>query len=154
MLLKKLAIISLGLGGAATIYVVIARWAVTGELDPGSYEVPSLAGWGKIFSVLLLGTLGVAYLVWRRPVIQAQAILETSPLGTGQPSLPLVDWKLYLKTLAATELVAVIGMALLSFSGRRLENGDSLGVLVSGGIVALVIHLLILARRGERDHSR
>ncbi|MEE9296221.1 MAG: hypothetical protein V3W34_14840 [Phycisphaerae bacterium] len=116
----------------------------------GGYEVPSLTGWGKIFSVLLLAALGVAYLVWRRPVLQAQAILETSPLGTGPQSGPLVDWSLYFKTLLGIEAAALIIVGVLSWTGRPLVWVDTWGVFGAGAIVAMVIHLLILARGGDR----
>lgn len=109
-------------------------------------SVPSLTVWGKMFSGLLLATLGVAYLVWRRPVLQAQAILETSPLGTGRPAPPLVDWMLYLKTLLATEFVAAVGLLIARSAIGPMAMLDMLGVLGSGAIVALVVHLLLLAR--------
>ena len=109
------------------------------------HEIPSLTTWGKIFSVLLLAAFGVAYLVWRRPVLQAQAILETSPLGAGCRCAPLVDWMLYLKTVIGVETVALLVVWALSRMGRPLAWVDTLGVLGSGAIVAMVLHLLILA---------
>jgi hypothetical protein len=119
----------------------------------GAYEIPSLTAWGKIFSVLLLVALGVAYIVWRRPIVQAQAILETSPLGVGQP-VTLVDWSLYFRTLLAIEVLALCGIGTLRIVGRPLAALDMLGVIASGAIVALVVHLLWLARGGrERDKS-
>ncbi len=113
-------------------------------------ELPSLQIWGKIFSGLLLGTIGVAYLVWRRPVMQAQAILETSPLGTGSPSPPLIDWSLFIRTCIVVE--ATLGVSLWAFSamlGRGIAMLDVLGVLGAGVIVSFVAHLLLLGR-GER----
>ncbi len=129
----------------------IALWEPPATPPLGTYEVPSLTAWGKIFSVLLLAALGVAYLVWRRPVVQAQAILETSPLGPGQSSLPLVDWRQYFKTAAVIEIVALLGVGVLRLVHHPLSGVDTLGVLASGAIVALVVHLLILARSGGRD---
>ncbi len=118
-------------------------------------EIPTLTAWGKIFSVLLLAALGVAYLVWRRPVMQARAILETSPLGTRDRSTTLVDWGLYVKALIALDGLALIAVAALKLSGRTVGGIDVLGVLASGAIVAFVVHLLILGRGTDStDHDR
>lgn len=113
-------------------------------------EIPSLTAWGKIFSMLLLAALGVAYIVWRRPVVRAQAILETSPLGTGSAAPPLVDWFLYTKLFLLINGMAVLVIMALRLSGRILNLLDTLGVLASGAIVAFVVHLLLLSRR---DHD-
>lgn len=40
------------------------------------HEVPSLTQWGKIYALLLLAALGVAYLVWRRPIMQALSLIH------------------------------------------------------------------------------
>ncbi len=118
----------------------------------GALEVPSFTFWGKLFAMLLLAALGVAYLVWRRPVVQAQAILETSPLGAGHQPPALVDWSLYVKTLIVIEALALVGIGLTRVVFRPLSVTDTLGIVASGAIVALVVHLLILARSGsERD---
>ena len=111
-------------------------------------EVPSLTVWGKVFSCLLLAALGVAYLVWRRPVVKAQAILETSPLGSEEQACPLVDWVLYVKTLLVVNLLALAGIWVFRLAGYPLTGVDTLGILASGAIVAFVIHLLLLSRRG------
>lgn len=112
-------------------------------------EVPSLTSWGKVFSLLLLGALGVAYLVWRRPVVQAQAILETSPLGPVQVSPVLVDPVLYLKVLVFTELAGIGLVCGVRWLGRAVSTVDTVGVLASGAIVAFVVHLLWLGRRSS-----
>ena len=121
----------------------------SGDLAPGRYPVPTLTAWGKIFSILLLGALGVAYLVWRRPVVQAQAILETSPLGMSQPAPPLVSWPTYFLAFVLTEVVAMAGVWGWALAGHPIQQIDVLGVLASGAIVAFVIHLLILGHRGD-----
>lgn len=151
--MKSLVLWSLGalvvVPAALMVGTVLASSAV--ELSTGRTDVPTLTGWGKIFSLLLLATLGVAYLVWRRPVVQAHAILETSPLGT--PSLPptLVDLSLYIRTLLVVELVALaVVWGLYSMQGG-LVGIDALGVFTSGAIVAFVVHLLILGQRGHDD---
>jgi hypothetical protein len=139
---------------------LLAAWLLTGGLlllswEPSatprtSVEIPSLTAWGKIFSMLLLAALGVSYIVWRRPVVRAQAILETSPLGTGSGAPPLVDWFLYAKLFLVVNGLAMLGVMGIRLSGRVLSVLDTLGVLASGAIVAFVIHLLLLSRR---DHD-
>lgn len=134
----------------------VALWSAFGEpyaAGSGPLEVPSLTVWGKVFSCLLLGALGVAYLVWRRPIVKAQAILETSPLGTEERTSPLVDWVLYLKAWLAIDLLALAGIWVLRLSGLILTGVDTLGILASGAIVAFVVHLLLLSRRSGRTIS-
>ncbi len=136
----------------AAIVVAAILWRLAGgtfALPADASEIPSLTIWGKIFAFLLLGALGVAYLVWRRPLLQAQAILETSPLGGGQAPSPLVDWGLYLKTLVVIEMCLVVAVVVLHYTGRPISTLDTFGTLASGAIVALVVHLLILARGGS-----
>ena len=135
---------SLALGSVA--YALFGGAARTAD---GATNVPTLTSWGKIFALLLLVALGVAYLVWRRPIMQAQAILETSPLGSSQAgATPLVDWVLCLKFLVLIEIAA--GGAILAWGKVKqpLATIDALGVLTSGVILAFVLHLLWLGRRG------
>ena len=140
--------------GALLVFVVGAvvcatLWQPAGVAHSTQHAVPSLTAWGKIFSFLLLAALGVAYLVWRRPVVQARAILETSPLGTSPRLVTLVDWPLYVKTLLAVEALAMGGLICLRLTARPLTSTDSLGVAASAAIVAFVLHLLLLARRDD-----
>lgn len=127
----------------------------TDATSSGLHAVPSLTAWGKIFSFLLLAALGVAYLVWRRPLVQARAILETSPLGTTSGVVALVDWTLYVKVLLAVEALAMGAVVLLRlFAERSLTPTDTLGIVASASIVAFVVHLLMLSRRqGEGGDS-
>ena len=115
-------------------------------------EVPTLTAWGKIFAMLLLAVLGVAYLVWRRPVMRAQAILETSPLGGNQPSSQLIDWRGFLGALVVVEGLALVAITVAAWTYRPISTTDRLGVLTSGAILALIVHLLILARN-QRSHE-
>ncbi len=141
----------IGYGASAVlagVLLTVALWEPSASAGQAVREIPTLTAWGKIFSVLLLGALGVAYLVWRRPVAQARAILETSPLGVSHPTAPLVDWRRYFKTLLALETLAIASVLLARLAGRPLTAMDTLGVLGSSAIVALVVHLLILARSG------
>ncbi len=115
--------------------------------DSGRVEVPSLTQWGKVYALLLLAALGVAYLVWRRPIMQAQAVLETSPLGG--KGTPLVDWLSYLKLLVAMEVVAGVVIGVLSQSGVRLGGLDAMGFVGATAIVAFVLHLLWLSRGND-----
>ena len=126
---------------------VILFWDSPGRPE-GTVHLPSLTAWGKIFSLLLLAALGVAYLVWRRPIDRARAILETSPLGGGEESASLVDWGLYVKVLLGLELVGLLGIGAFRLNGFVLSGLDTMGVLGCGAIVAFVVHLLVLARRG------
>lgn len=128
--------------------LVVLLWEPSSITPSGVHEVPTLTAWGKIFSALLLAALGVAYLVWRRPIARAQAILETSPLGSGSPTPPLVDWRLYFKTLLVLEALSLAGIGIVRLVARPLSTLDSLGVIGAAAIVALVVHLLILARSG------
>jgi len=137
-------VLCLALGGLA----FAALWRPTGLARSAVHAVPSLTAWGKIFSFLLLAALGVAYLVWRRPVVQARAILETSPLGTSSGAVGLVDWPLYVKTLLAVEALAMVVLVALRLAGRALGTTDTLGIAASAAIVAFVLHLLLLTRRG------
>jgi len=141
--------------GMAMIVVGAAAilWEPPQTAAVGVLEIPSLTAWGKVFSFLLLTALGVAYLVWRGPIVRAQAILETSPLGAGAQSAALVDWHLYLKTILATDGAALACVVGLRMAGITLTTVDTMGLLASGAIVAFVIHLLLLSRRGDR-HSR
>ena len=141
-------------GLAVGVAALGRMWPSSAPLAPGTYEVPTLTAWGKIFSLLLLAALGVAYLVWRRPVLQAQAILETSPLGTARPAPPLVDWSLYIKALLVVEAVALAAVWAWSTWKGRLSSMDGLGILASGAIAAFVIHLLILSQRNDGGGSR
>ncbi|NOT02781.1 MAG: hypothetical protein HOP29_19440 [Phycisphaerales bacterium] len=137
--------------------ILVGAWLLAGALlllswEPAAthrpvVEIPSLTAWGKIFSMLLLAALGVSYIVWRRPVVRAQAILETSPLGTGSIAPPLVDWLLYAKLFLVVNGLAMLGVMGIRLSGRVLSALDTLGVLASGAIVAFVVHLLLLSRR-------
>ncbi len=113
----------------------------------GQVEVPSLTQWGKIYALLLLAALGVAYLVWRRPIMQAQAVLETSPLGEKSP--PLVDWSSYLKLLVIMEIVAGGVIGILMQSGMAIDGINTIGALGATAIVAFVVHLLWLARSSD-----
>ncbi len=140
--------------GAATMAAVCVSalvWHDVGGDVPTTVDIPTLTGWGKIFSALLLTAMGVAYLVWRRPVMQAQAILETSPLGAGHRMQPLMDWRLYLNVLLGVEAVALVSVLASARVGHPLSVLDRCGVLGSGAIVALVAHLLLIAR-GDGGH--
>lgn len=139
--------IVLPLAGGAIICA--GYWSGSDAPATARHAVPSLTAWGKIFSFLLLAALGVAYLVWRRPMVQARAILETSPLGTSPDVMTLVDWGLYCKVLFGIEALAMGGVILLRLLAERsLTPTDTLGVVASGSIVAFVLHLLLLTRRG------
>lgn len=140
-----MGLFSLLVGGG---FACAGYWQGSETVVPGRHGVPSLTAWGKIFSFLLLAALGVAYLVWRRPMVQARAILETSPLGTSSGVVALVDWVLYGKVLLAVEALAMGGVVLLRFLAERsLTPTDTLGVMASASIVAFVVHLLLLTRR-------
>ena len=137
-----------GLGVCALVAAVgLAFWPPAQSLPGTRYEVPSLTIWGKVLSCLLLAALGVASVVWRRPVLYAQAILETSPLGAGHWSGSLVDWRLFVKTAVAVELLAVASVWFVGVCWRPFSTTDTLGVVGSAAIVAFVIHLLMLHRR-------
>lgn len=143
---RVLGFVVLPVGGAI---ICAGYWYGVDAGAPGRHAVPSLTAWGKIFSFLLLAALGVAYLVWRRPMVQARAILETSPLGTSPDVVTLVDWALYTKVLLAVEALAMGGVILLRLLAERsLTPTDTLGVVASASIVAFVLHLLLLTRRG------
>ena len=143
---RVLGLVSLLACGAV---VGVGFWTSTIAVTPGPHAVPSLTAWGKIFSFLLLAALGVAYLVWRRPMVQARAILETSPLGTSPDVVTLVDWILYCKVLLAVEALAMGGVVLFRVVAERsFTPTDTLGVAASASIVAFVLHLLMLTRRG------
>ena len=103
-------------GGAGV--VLWSAFGIPAAVVSEPLEVPSLTVWGKVFSCLLLAALGAAYLVWRRPVVKAQA-----------------------------------GVWLFRLAGYLLTGVDTLGILASGAIVAFVIHLLLLSRRGGRTAS-
>lgn len=134
---------------AGGVTICAGFWTSTVTIAPGRHAVPSLTAWGKIFSFLLLAALGVAYLVWRRPMVHARAILETSPLGTSPDVVTLVDWVLYCKVLLAVEALAMSGVVLLRLLAERpLTPTDTMGVIASASIVAFVLHLLMLTRRG------
>lgn len=141
-------VLFIGLGALVLVSAVgVSLWSA-GPLPAGArYEVPSLTGWGKILSCLLLAALGVASVVWRRPVLYAQAILETSPLGSGHWSGSLVDWRLCVKTVVAVEVFATGAVWVVGVCWRPLSTTDTLGVVGSGAILAFVIHLLVLHRR-------
>lgn len=134
---------------AVSFTVLASAWFFVAGLGlPAErYEVPSLTVWGKVFSFLLLAALGVSALVWRRPVLYAQAVLETSPLGSGLWCGKLADWRLYLKTLLVVETLAIVSVLFFGDGGYFVSTTDTLGLTGSGAIVAFVVHLLLLHRR-------
>ncbi len=131
----------------------VSLWVSMSAPAQGPAEIPSLTAWGKIFSFLLLAALGVAYLVWRRPVDRARAILETSPLGSEEQTASLVDWGLYAKVVVVLEVLALVVILGMRTQGLVLSRVDTLGVLGVGAIVAFVIHLLWLGRRSDSSSS-
>jgi hypothetical protein len=145
-----------GLLGVGIITAGVGVWfrASSPGAATAALEVPSLTAWGKIFSFLLLAALGVAYLVWRRPVDRARAILETSPLGSEEQTGSLVDWGLCAKVVVLVEVLAVATILGFRIQGYALSAIDTLGVLGVGAIVAFVIHLLWLSRRGGSGPSK
>lgn len=147
----RLAIVLGVLGSVVLIASALLLPAHAGAGAAGIHEVPSLTVWGKVFAFLLLAALGVAYLVWRRPVVQARAILETSPLGGSQQPGELIDSLLMLKMLAAFEAASVAGIVIALAAGRPLSWLDTLGLLGSAAIIAFIVHLLVLGQRGRGE---
>ena len=116
-------------------------WDVGTAASAPPHEVPTLTGWAKIYSFALLAALGVAVLVWRRPVVQAQAVLETSPLGLNRPvSLP--DWRGYAVTLVLVETLAFAGVVVFDDLWAARPAADWLGLAGCAAVVAFVMHLL------------
>jgi hypothetical protein len=151
------AMMGLALMGSGIVAIDVSTSAPTttiaimgSSLPAPAREAPTLSGWGKIFIVLLLAARGVAYLVWRRPIVEAKAIIETSPLRSDQAPMAMVDLRLFLVSLVVVEGLAGIGLVLWS-EGHRVSTMDKVGTVGAAAIIAFVAHLLILAnRRGPR----
>ncbi len=149
LLLTTTALVCLAAGG-------FLMWDVTLAISPTPQEVPALGEWAKIYALALLAALGVAVVVWRRPVVQAQAVLETSPLGAG-PTGSLFDWRGYLATLMVVETLAFASVLVLDDLRAARPPANWLGLAGCAAVVAFMLHLIWrqvrLQRKGGGRHD-
>jgi hypothetical protein len=73
--------------------------------------------------------------------------LATAGANSASANLPLFDRTLFFRVLGMALLVAITGLALSLWYFGSLTNADIFGTLVSTGIVAYIIHVLMLANR-------
>jgi hypothetical protein len=103
--------------------------------------IPTMSQWGLIILALLLLSVCIVFL------LQRQVRLATAGANSASANLPLFDRTLFFRVLGMALLVAITGLALSLWYFGSLTNADIFGTLVSTGIVAYIIHVLMLANR-------
>ncbi len=110
-----------------------------------------MSAWGGIIAVLLSLALGVAVVVWRRAVLHAYAVLETSPLGLPVSiQEPWIDGRRLACTVVLFEGLAFLCVFVLGMQGRLLMGREVLGIIGSAGLCSFVVYLLGSASRRDR----
>ncbi|HEX5736493.1 MAG TPA: CHRD domain-containing protein [Blastocatellia bacterium] len=102
----------------------------------GALGAPTLSEWGAILMTLLFIALGTFFIIARGPRT-AMAAGATEATQTGQP-VKAIDWGLLAKIAVVIEIAVAAALVAL-----KADAVDVFGALVSGLIVAFILHLFV-----------
>jgi len=109
--------------------------------NPPHASIPTLNQWGMIMLILLLLTVGVIFIYKRQTSLALAGVKFEGEISV--PKQKLFDKKLFLKVYAIVLLIGIVVLLLAFWYYGRLESADPIGTIVSAGIVAYMVHLLI-----------
>jgi len=114
--------------------------------------VPTVSEWGLIVLTLSLLTAGTVFLARRRTVLAGAGVgsVELS----NRPGITLFVPLVFVKALAATMALVVVGFAGVIWLFGSISTTDAVGTLISAPLLAYLVHLwIVLARASRPDHG-
>jgi hypothetical protein len=104
--------------------------------------IPTLTEWGIIILILLLLAVGMVFIYKRQTALAMAGGVEE----TGGRRFLLFNKQLYAKVFGFTLIAGLAFLGLTYLIAGEITSADPFGTFVSAGIIAYMIHLLILHR--------
>jgi hypothetical protein len=121
----------------------VCRGQLVPQQTPGGLTVPTLSEWGMILMFLLLGASAVYFIMTRGSAVAMAGGSKSLSLSAPRAS---VNFKLFARVAMYVEVLVALGLVALSSWVTAITPVDVGGALLSGLIIAFVIHLMIETR--------